>query len=438
MIKVEPIPIPIPIRRGRTLKCARAEPGDVSGSDADGTGTDAGAGAGRDAGADAEVAVVGGGVAGCAVARALAPAYDVAVFEAGRVAGGATALAAGEVTMVSSYPDEPSIGRHAVDFFRAYDGTGGFEFAERPSLGLVTPERAGAARRRARRLADERGLPVTFRDAAAAAERHPRFDFDGLAGVVEHGDQGFLDPYTLAVTLKADAEARGARFHTDTPVEAVATGAGAVAGVETPDGRHAADSVVAAAGWRTRRLLADVLPLPIRPYRTQIVILEPDEPLPAGFPMGWYPGEHVYFRGERNGDLLVGGWSLAEDDPEAASGDADEAFRSHVAGLVPRFLRGFDGAGVVDGRAGVDAATPDTRPIIDAPAEGPDGLVVASGFHGRGVMTAPVTGTAVRALIDAGGDRAGADAPFPLAPFALDRFETRGTDFEFHSISADD
>jgi len=405
----------------------------MSGSDPDGTGPEAGTGA------DAEVAVVGGGVAGCAVARELAPAYDVAVFEAGRVAGGATALAAGEVTMLSSYPDEPSIGRHAVDFFREYDGTGAFEFAERHSVDLVTPDRAAAARRRARRLADERGLPVAFHDAAAAGERYPRFDLDGLAGVVEHGEQGFLDPYTLAVTLKADAEERGARFHTDTPVEAVATEGGAVAGVETPAGRHAADHVVVAAGWRTRRLLADVLPLPIRPYRTQIVILEPDEPLSDDFPMGWYPGEHVYFRGERNGDLLVGGWSFAEDDPEAASGDADEAFREHVAELVPRFLRGFDDAGFVDGWAGVDAATPDTRPIVDAPAEGPDGLVVASGFHGRGVMTAPVTGTAVRALIDGGGDRdAAAEAPFPLAPFALDRFDTRGTDFEFHSISADD
>ncbi|WP_440763943.1 FAD-dependent oxidoreductase [Natronorubrum sp. DTA7] len=54
-----------------------------------------------------DVAIVGGGVVGCAIARALSPAYDVSLFERGTLASGATARAAGEVTMAPSYTDYP-------------------------------------------------------------------------------------------------------------------------------------------------------------------------------------------------------------------------------------------------------------------------------------------------------------------------------------------
>ncbi|MFC4550267.1 MULTISPECIES: NAD(P)/FAD-dependent oxidoreductase [Halorussus] len=375
--------------------------------------------------------VVGGGVVGCAVARELAADRDVLVVERGRVAAEATALAAGEVTMSPSYSDEPSIADHANEFFREYDGTGDFSYAERESLELVPSEREGEARRRVERL-DGEGVSVSFLDPDAVEDRHPRFDCSAFAGAVRHDDTGFVDPYTFAVTLKDDAEDRGATVLTDTEVTGLRVDDGRIAGVRTDAGDFDAPHVVVAAGWRTERFLRERVRLPVRPYRTQCVVLDPGDALAADFPMGWVPGEHVYFRPEHNGDLLVGGWSFAEDDPESASGSEDEAFRDHVAQLVPSFLRRFDRARFVNGWAGVDGATPDTRPIIDRPEAGPEGLVVATGFHGRGVMTAPVAATAVRALVD------GEPAPFPLDAFALDRFESRSPDFEFRSISAGD
>lgn len=388
----------------------------------------------REASADRErydAIVVGGGVVGCAVARELAADRDVLVVERGQLAGEATALAAGEVTMSPSYSDVPAVAAHANDFFRAYDGTGQFAFAERPSLELVTPDREGEARRRVDRLAGE-GVDVAFLDPEEVEARHPRVDCSAFAGAVRHADTGFVDPYTFAVTLADDAERRGATVLTDTEVTDLRVADGRIEGVETDAGRFDAPRVIAAAGWRTERFLRERVRLPVRPYRTQCVVLDPGDPLGDGFPMGWVPGEHVYFRPERNGDLLVGGWSFAEDDPEGASESEDEAFRDHVAELVPRFLRDAGRARYVDGWAGVDGATPDTRPIVDAPDDAPDGLVVATGFHGRGVMTAPVAATAVRSLLD------DAPCPFPTEPFALDRFDSRSRDFEFESISAGD
>lgn len=378
-----------------------------------------------------DVVIVGGGVIGCAAARELAPDHDVLVVEQGQVAAEASALAAGEVTMTPSYADLPDVAEHANEFFRAFDGTGEFEYHERPSLEFVRPGRAAVAARRVDRLADA-GLDVEFLPPEAVAARYDRIRADDLGGAVRHEETGFLDPYTLSVTLRDDAVADGADVLTETAVHAIATDDGAVTGVATEAGPIAAPTVVVAAGWRSGRFLRGTLELPVRPYRTQCLVLEPDEPLPDDFPMGWIPGEHVYFRPELNGDLLAGGWSFAEDDPEGASGQADEEFREHVADLLPRFFRGFDDAGVVNGWAGIDGATPDTRPIIDRPEAGPDGLVVATGFHGRGVMTSPVAATLVRSLVT------GESTDLPAGEFALARFESTSPHFEFTSISAGD
>lgn len=383
-------------------------------------------------GRDADIVVVGGGVTGCAIANAVAPDRDVLVLERDAIAtGGATALAAGEVTMTPSYSDRPEIATHAMDFFREFDGTGAFEFHERPSIELVPPDREGEARRRADRLA-EAGFPVSFVEPSAVETDHSRLSLDEFVGVVRHEDTGFLDPYTLTVELKNEAEAQGAIFETGRTVTEIRVAGGAVVGVETEAGRIDAEQVVVAAGWRTRDLLEGILEIPTRTYRTQVVVLEPAPPMAASFPMGWIPGRHVYFRPEVNGDLVVGGYSFPEDDPATASDQEDEEFRDHVAALVPTFLEDFDRAGFVDGWAGIDAATPDTRPIIDAPAHAPDGLVVATGFHGRGVMTAPVTATVARDVL------LGSAATIPHEPFELDRFESRSADFPFHSISSGD
>lgn len=382
------------------------------------------------------VVVVGAGVVGCAIAASLADAVSVTVLERAHIGAGATGRSAGEVTMTPVYSDEPAIAEYATTFFRSQSGqpagqSTGFTFHERPSVEFVPPERLGEAQRRAARLAED-GHPTDFLNPVDATATYPILDLSGHSGLLRHREVGFLDPGDLVTFLAQWATQLGATFETGIEVTGLLESDGRITGVRTTADERPADAVVVAAGWRTPSLLDDRVRLPVRPYRTQAAVVD----LPSrrdwhgDLPMGWVPEQRVYFRPMGEREVLVGGFAEAVDEPGAVSRGADPAFRRHVAEVVPRLFADAEGASLVDGWAGVDLATPDTRPIIDAPVDGPDGLLVATGFHGRGVMTAPVAGAAARARL------LGVKAPFPLDPFDLDRFADRDDDFPFYSVSA--
>ena len=375
-----------------------------------------------------DVLVVGAGVAGCQVARELATDHDVTVLDKQGVASGATGLSAGIVAPSLFYAETPDVARYANQFFQEFDGTEGFEFTPRDRLDFVTEAERTEHRERAEHLAAE-GFPVQYIDAEEIAERYPDFTVEGtdFVGAVEFEDTGWVDPYSYANALASVAEARGATIETGVSVASVTTEDGSVTGVETAAGSYDADAVVLAACWRTQELLPDDVEIPIRPYRTQVLVLDPDEPLGERFPLGRIGSEHLYFRPEHNGDLLIGGEHHLIDDPTAVSGDADESFKLDVADFVPSLMNGFDNAGFVNGWAGVDAATPDTRPIIDT--VGPDGLAVATGFNGLGVMASPVVGPTIRERLT------GDSAPFTTEPFSLSRFDSLSPEFEYVSTS---
>lgn len=369
-----------------------------------------------------DVVVVGAGVIGCAIADTLARTHDVLVLDRAGIAGGATGLAAGLVTPTLFYGDDPAIAGHANAFFREFDGQYGFEFTRRGRYDYITAADVDSARKRAESLAYG-GFPVTYLDAESVEEEAPRLRLDGFAGAVRYDDAGWVDPYALATALQRRATERGATFVTDQGVERVADDGV----VLQEDGRRIeAGDVVVAAGWRTPDLIG--FQLPIRPYRTQCVVLEPAEPLTDEFPMGRVGSEHLYFRPEHNGDLLVGGAHELVSDPAGASEQADESFVEDVARTVPGLVTGFEDAGLVNGWAGVDSATPDARPILDRVED----VVVATGFNGLGVLAAPIAATVVDALVTGTPSEA---CPFDHTVFSLDRFSDRSATFDLRTTS---
>jgi glycine/D-amino acid oxidase-like deaminating enzyme len=374
-----------------------------------------------------DVVVVGGGVVGCAAARWLAPDHDVLLVESDQIAGEASGKASGLVTNGASFRAHPEFARTATEFFPTFDGTGAFEFTERESTGLVSEGSEAWARGEAERMRAA-SFDVEFVTAATLEDRYPDvFDLDGYAGALVYGDTGWLDPYTYTVTLADSARDRGTDVRTGVEVTDLLVEDGAAVGVETTDGTARADSVVVAAGWRSRELCLPHLELPVRPFRWQAATLEPGRDIPDWYPMGWDPTVDRYWRPEHNGNLHVGGGEVAVERHGSRRSAVPGEFKLQLATEMPRRLRHLEDAAFVRGDTCPtgDATTPDTYPIIDAPETGPANLIVATGLHIGGIMSSPAVAEAVRSLV------VGTDPGFSLDPFGLDRFDERGDDFPF-------
>jgi glycine/D-amino acid oxidase-like deaminating enzyme len=254
-------------------------------------------------------------------------------------------------------------------------------------------------------------------------------DLSGYDGGVVYRGTGYIDALDYAMTLKWAAERAGAAVFRDHAVTDLRVEGDEVVGVETEYGSIAAAHVVWATGWRTRDQLAEHVDLPTRPLRWNAVVVEPTEPLPTTCPLGSEAESRTYWRPTDRGDVLIGGNEHLLADPEGTRMDVEASFRDLVFEEVAPLLRG-----VADGRIRrtdccptADSASPDGLPIVDAPTGAPEGLVVVTGLHGRGVMLSPVVGRAVRSLVS------GEEAPFPIDPLSLDRFDERSSEFEYVS-----
>ena len=369
------------------------------------------------------VAVVGAGISGLAVALDLVTDHEVVVLEQGGIAGDTTSRASGMISL----PLEPIPNTWvevAREFFQELDGHGTFGFTERETVRLV-PEPVPSD-------AEEwEGQYCEYLDATELEARYPRSfaDLEDVVGGLVYEGTGYLDVLDYAMTLKWSAEQAGAAIYRDHAVTDLRVEEGRVAGVETEYGSIDADHVVWATGWRAREQLADHVALPVRPLRWNAVVLEPASSTPAGMPLGSDPATRTYWRPTPQGDLLVGGNEHLVDDPEGTPPAVAPDFREVVTSEVAPRLTGFEDARIrrEDCCPTADSASPDGLPIVDAPPEGPDGLVVVTGLHGRGVMLSPVTARVVRSLVT------GEPAPFTTADLRLARFEDRSADFEYRS-----
>lgn len=378
-----------------------------------------------------DVIVVGGGVIGCATARELAPDHDVLVLEAGSAAGETTPKASGLLTPIPDIPAYPEAAGHAMEFFREFDGTGQFEITERPGIQLVPADQESFWREHAATMAGH-GFDVTYRTAEELHDRYPgAFVLKEFVGGVEFADCGWTDPWTYTMELKTTAEDAGARYETDAQVSTVETANDAVTGVTVGGEFVAADHVVCATGWRTRDLLTEHVEVPVRPFRWQSVNLEVNREFDESFPMAWDRMSRMYWRPEHNGDLHIGGGSYFVEDQGDVASTVTESFRRAVATTINNRVQDVADARIKSGDCCPtgDAATPDDHPIIDSPSDGPNGLVIAITGPVGGVMCSPFVATAVRSLVTS------EDAPFPVTPHALDRFDDRSANFDCEYVT---
>jgi glycine/D-amino acid oxidase-like deaminating enzyme len=262
---------------------------------------------------------------------------------------------------------------------------------------LAARVRADAARMR------EHGVDVTvYDDAADLGERFPELVTGDIAVAAVAESAGYANPGEYTRTMGLLARARGAELREGTPATLTAEGA-----VATDDATHEHDAVVVAAGAHTARVVADIAPLAVKPYRVQALVTERAD---VDVPMCYDATNGFYLR-PREGGLLVGdGTEPVEQDPDGWDREADSEFRESCVEYQERAL----GWSWPEARswAGLCTATPDGDPLVGAVA---DGVYVATGFQGHGFMWAPAVAERLAAQVL--GEKAGIEG------FAPGRFD---------------
>jgi glycine oxidase len=367
-----------------------------------------------------DVAIVGGGVIGLAVAHALGRrGVRVLVLERGDVAGTATAAAAGMLAPAS----EAEASAHAalaleLDSLRRYpafvadvEAVAGQPCGYRTEgtlwVALTRDQAADLARLVA--LQRAKGLKARPLGPEALLAREPHLSGRVVEGLLVEGDHQ-VDPRALARALAVAVERRGGRVARGHRVLRVDHGGGRVRGVSgvTAGGPFAvaADAVVLAAGVWSGEIAAPLPALGLRPVKGQVVRLR-------GAPLIRHVVRtpEVYLVPRHDGELLVGATMEEQGlDPRPTAGAVLDLLRE-----AWRVLPGVYDLAVAELSVGFRPTGRDPRPVIAAAPT--RGLFVAAG-HGRsGVLLAPATAHHLAAWIVEGA------RPDVLAPFGLERLD---------------
>ncbi len=366
--------------------------------------------------ASADVAVVGGGVIGCAAAWYLARAgLRVDLWDRGPLGGEATAASAGilaplaESVTPGPFVDLALAGLRAFaeDIEAVKDDSGlDPEYRRCGVLRVAVDGAAAVALHEAAGWQANARLNLRWLEPRQVATLEP-----GLASC--HGGllspaEGHVHPVRLSAALAAAAYHRGAALHPFAPAVEPWMEGGRLRGLFTGGERRGYDLVVLAAGaWSAGWAAALSLRIPVRPVKGQMLIARTVAP----------PVRHVVFAGHSylvpraDGTTYIGatqeeaGW-----DTRVTAGGIAELTAGAIAAAPA--LRDAE---IVSAGAGLRPASVDGLPVIGA-IPGCDGLIVAAGHFRNGILMCLVTGRIIAAL--AGGNA----APLPLEPFSPGRF----------------
>jgi sarcosine oxidase subunit beta len=324
----------------------------------------------------AEVAVVGAGVTGLAVARELTTrGISVAVLDRAGIAAGASGVQPGGVRQQWGTRVACRLARESLAFWRQANEL----LVSRVPLELracgylfVAESATTLERLRANvKLQNEEGVASRIVGPEEAAALVPGLYASALAGAAWCGDDGYFDRPQAVV----EAFAHGIDVHRADVTELRRNGDGWIVGP------IAASAVVVAAGVDTAALLA--------PLGVELPIVREDRYLFFSEPIRERLLEPLVVAAERAfaAKQLADGRVLASD--LGARGDEDSGrehwratIRSASEALLPQLVHVSYPLLV----RGVYDVTPDHQPIL-----GPvgDGLFVAAGFSGHGFMIAP-------------------------------------------------
>ena len=364
----------------------------------------------------ADVAVIGGGIAGCAAAYYLArEGLDVAVIEHQGIGNAASGYALGLLNPLSGALIPGRLAAFASEAFDEHqrlwprleeESSIDFQGRMMPHLEVSLDERGvPPLREEMERWNAADGFSVRWLDGPDVRALDDRIA-DEVVGAVLLERLGMVDSQQLTRALLGAARQRGACIIKERAVGIEWSGNRAV-GVRTANGKVACHAVVIATGPWSRQVGAWTgLDIPVTPLKGQIVRLEGLSP-----PLQYHvagPGAVVQ---KADGKL----WAAATEEEAgfdlSTTTEARESLLERAAQVLPAVTQ----ARILEQTACLRPRTPDGLPILGQ-APGRDNVYLATGGGKKGVLLAPAMGRVLADLIVRDKTR------LPIDDFAPGRF----------------
>lgn len=366
-----------------------------------------------------DVAIIGGGAAGCAVAYYLAKAgVKPTLIEREGIAAHASGYNAGGLNPLQGYGLPGALTDLAAESFRMHaelaqslPAESGVEYHYK-RISMLTAAFTDEDIPPMQETLDifqaaDGGFEARWLDAAELRRMEPRVSRKALRGLYAYGNASLLGyEYTLA--LWRAAERAGA-----TLLAADATGlrtdGNRITGVDLADGALDCGAAVIASGpWSAQAAEWLGARIPVEPLKGEIVRLRVN-----GQPLAYdCAGAGVTLYSRADGLLWVGATEERRGFDAQPSESAKRTLLAGAHALMPSLAQD---AVIAKHTACLRPVTPDWMPIIGA-AAGWQNAYLATGAGRKGILISPAIGKAIADLITAG------ETAIPLAGFEAERF----------------
>jgi glycine oxidase len=365
-----------------------------------------------------DVAIVGGGVIGCAIAYYLSKSgIDVAVFDRGEIGAEASSAATGLLAplgplsgpgpfadlLLSSFALFPTLVpelEEASGIHVAYEQTGALRIVRNPKHVSRLYKRMQAWQ--------PLGLKMHWLTGEEARQLEPLLSPDVCAAVcVPQESQINASSFVKSFSLASINQ--GATFYSHNKIMDIEQHKAKITGVYTSQGERIACNhlVIANGAWAGDCSEWLHVPIPIIPQRGQALMLhQPSTPL-----RHIIFGEAAYLAPKMEHKIIVGATK------EEAGFDANTTpgGLSWLLNAATRLSPALESCTLDHMWAGLRPRTPDNQPIL-GPAPGWENVTLTIGHGSTGIMLSAITGQTIAELILTG------QTPQMLLPFALTRF----------------
>lgn len=364
-----------------------------------------------------DIVIIGGGIMGTSAAYYLAKrgASDVVLVEKDLLAQATTGLSVGGIRQQFSHPANIRLSQHSLRVFKNFKAEFGVDIYFRAAGYLFLAQKETTWNDFLSSVDTQRqmNVPVEVLSPEEIKHRWPYLRVDDLKGGTFGPEDGYADPYLVAMGFADQARRLGVRVEEKTEVTGIRVKNGRVEGVETSGGSISTPVVVDVAGpWGGEAARMAGINLPVKPFRRQVFATSPFDAIPKPVPMVIDQDVTFYFRGEEP-NILMG--MSDPDEPSSFHTHVDRDFMERVTEAAVFRAPILEKAEIIRGWGGLYTITPDDNPVIGAiPAV--EGFICAIGFSGHGFQHGPAVGLILSELILDG------HTEFDLKPFAYDRF----------------